>query len=129
MLFDFEVGDCVDYYFIYGSNVDGVIVGVCDLIGQVFFYLLWIFGFWQCCECYKSLDELCEVVDEYCDWKVFLDGIIQDWQYWGCDFNWNFMKFQNFCYINKMGDKEYMKYFLNGENLDVCYGILRIKSF
>ena len=28
MSFDSEVGDCADYYFIYGGNADGVIAGV-----------------------------------------------------------------------------------------------------
>lgn len=69
-----------------------------------------------------------EVVDEYRDRKVPLDGIIQDWQYWGCDSNWNSMKFQNPRYINKMGDKEYMKYLPNGENPDARYVTPRIKS-
>ena len=123
-----EVGDCADYYFIYGSNADGVIAGVRDLTGQAPLYPLWTLGFWQCRERYKSPDELCEVVDEYRDRKVPLDGIIQDWQYWGCDSNWNSMKFQNPRYINKMGDKEYMKYLPNGENPDARYGTPRIKS-
>lgn len=128
MSFDSEVGDCADYYFIYGSNADGVIAGVRDLTGQAPLYPLWTLGFWQCRERYKSPDELCEVVDEYRDRKVPLDGIIQDWQYWGCDSNWNSMKFQNPRYINKMGDKEYMKYLPNGENPDARYGTPRIKS-
>ena len=38
------------------------------------------------------------------------------------------MKFQNPRYINKMGDKEYMKYLPNGENPDARYGTPRIKS-
>ena len=31
MSFDSEVGDCADYYFIYGGNADGVIAGVREL--------------------------------------------------------------------------------------------------
>ena len=92
MSFDSEVGDCADYYFIYGSNADGVIAGVRDLTGQAPLYPLWTLGFWQCRERYKSPDELCEVVDEYRDRKVPLDGIIQDWQYWG-KYGWNAMRF------------------------------------
>ena len=40
MSFDSEVGDCADYYFIYGSNADGVIAGVRDLTGQAPLYPL-----------------------------------------------------------------------------------------
>ena len=89
MSFDSEVGDCADYYFIYGGNADGVIAGVRELTGQAPLYPLWTLGFWQCRERYKSPDELCEVVDKYRELKVPLDGIIQDWQYWGCNENWN----------------------------------------
>ena len=128
MSFDSEVGDCADYYFIYGGNADKVIANVRELTGQAPLYPLWALGFWQCRERYKSPDELCEVVDKYRKLKVPLDGIIQDWQYWGCDSNWNAMKFQNPRYINKMGDKEYMKYLPNGEDKSARYGTPRIKT-
>ena len=38
MSFDSEVGDCADYYFIYGGNADGVIAGVRELTGQAPLY-------------------------------------------------------------------------------------------
>lgn len=126
--FDSEVGDCSDYYLIYGGNADGVIAGVRDLTGQAPMYPLWTLGFWQSRERYKSPDELCEVVDKYRALKVPLDGIVQDWQYWGCDSNWNAMKFQNPRYINKMGDPAYMKYLPNGEDPNARYGTPRIKT-
>lgn len=128
MSFDSEVGDCADYYFIYGENADGVIAGVRELTGQAPLYPLWTLGFWQSRERYKSPDELCDVVDKYRELKVPLDGIIQDWQYWGCDSNWNAMKFQNPRYINRMGDEAYMKYLPNGEDPKARYGTPRIKS-
>ena len=65
MSFDSEVGDCADYYFIYGGNADKVIANVRELTGQAPLYPLWALGFWQCRERYKSPDELCEVVDKY----------------------------------------------------------------
>ena len=128
MSFDSEVGDCADYYFIYGGNADGVITNVRRLTGQAPLYPLWTLGFWQCRERYKSPDELCEVVDRYRELRVPLDGIIQDWQYWGCDSNWNSMKFQNPRYINKLGDPEYMKYLPNGEDKNAVQKTPRIKS-
>lgn len=126
--FDSEVGDCSDYYLIYGGSADGVIAGVRNLTGQAPMYPLWTLGFWQSRERYKSPDELCEVVDKYRALKVPLDGIVQDWQYWGCDSNWNAMKFQNPRYINKMGDPAYMKYLPNDENPNARYGTPRIKT-
>ena len=56
MSFDSEVGDCADYYFIYGGNADKVIANVRELTGQAPLYPLWALGFWQCRERYKSPD-------------------------------------------------------------------------
>lgn len=91
--FSSEVGEGVDYYFIYGKNADGVIAGMRNLTGKVPMIPLWTYGFWQSKERYKSQDELVDVVKKYRDLKVPLDGIIQDWQYWGNNYQWNAMDF------------------------------------
>lgn len=128
MSFESELGDCSDYYFIYGGNADGVIAGVRDLSGQAPMYPLWTLGFWQSRERYKSPDELCGVVDKYRNQGIPLDGIVQDWQYWGCDSHWNAMKFQNPLYINKVNDPEYMKYLPNTDDPTKINPHRRIKS-
>jgi alpha-D-xyloside xylohydrolase len=56
---------------------------------------LWTYGFFQSKERYKSQDELLDVVKKYRELKVPLDGIIQDWQYWGSNYLWNAMDFLN----------------------------------
>lgn len=91
--FSSEVGDGIDYYFIYGKNADGVVAGMRDLTGNVPMLPLWTYGYWQSKERYKSQDELVDVVKKYRDLKVPLDGIIQDWQYWGNNYQWNAMDF------------------------------------
>ncbi|MCU7550077.1 DUF5110 domain-containing protein [Chitinophagaceae bacterium LB-8] len=91
--FDSEVGDCSDYYFLYGSSADGVITQLRDLTGQAPLMPLWVYGFNQSRERYKTQFELVDVVKKYRSLKVPLDGIIQDWQYWGKDSNWNAMGF------------------------------------
>ncbi|SBW06412.1 TIM-barrel domain-containing protein [uncultured Dysgonomonas sp.] len=95
MSFDSEVGECSDYYFMYGKSGDGVIAQMRDLTGQAPMYPLWTFGFWQSRERYKSQTETMEVVDKYRQLGIPLDGIIQDWQYWGPNTNWNSMNFDN----------------------------------
>jgi len=90
-----EVGKLVDYYFMYGGDADGVIAGMRHLSGSVPMFPLWTFGFHQCRERYKSQQELLEVVHKYRDLKIPFDGIIQDWQYWGSNYNWNAMEFLN----------------------------------
>ena len=91
--FSSEVGEGVDYYFIYGKNADGVVTGMRNLTGKVPMIPLWTYGFWQSKERYKSQNELLDVVKKYRDLKVPLDGIIQDWQYWGNNYQWNAMDF------------------------------------
>lgn len=98
--FKSDVGDCADYYFMYGGNADGVIACMRDLTGQVPMFPLWTFGYWQSKERYKSQDELVDVVKKYRELGVPLDGIIQDWQYWGNNYLWNAMEFLNADYYN-----------------------------
>lgn len=93
--FKSDVGECVDYYFMYGVNADGVIASMRDLTGQAPMFPLWTYGYWQSKERYKSQDELLDVVKKYRELKVPLDGIIQDWQYWGSNYLWNAMEFLN----------------------------------
>lgn len=103
--FTSEVAPSIDYYFIYRDGTqDGVIAGIRSLTGEATMFPIWTLGHWQCRERYKSSDELCDVLDRYRALEIPLDGMVQDWQYWGCDSNWNAMKFVNPHYINKMGD-------------------------
>lgn len=93
MTFDAEVGNGVDYYFMYGNNADGVIAQMRYLSGDVPMFPLWTYGFWQSKERYKSAAETEGIVDQYRALNVPLDGIIQDWQYWGSNYLWNAMDF------------------------------------
>lgn len=106
-----EVGTAADYYFIYKDGTqDGVIAGIRQLTGQATMFPLWAMGFWQCRERYKTSDELAGVLDRYRELRIPTDAIVQDWQYWGCDSNWNAMRFMNPYYINKVGDPAWTKY-------------------
>lgn len=93
--FSSEVGECIDYYFMYGGSADGVIAEVRTLTGEVPMMPLWSYGFMQSKERYKSQDETVGVVKKYRELGIPLDCIIQDWQYWGNNYLWNAMDFQN----------------------------------
>lgn len=93
LTFESQVGTKVDYYFMYGQDADGVIREMRSLTGHVPMLPLWTYGFHQSRERYKSSKELLEVVDTYEKTGVPLDGIIQDWQYWGNNYLWNAMEF------------------------------------
>lgn len=93
--FKSDVGECIDYYFMYGGNADGVIAKMRELTGQAPMFPLWVYGYFQSKERYKSQDEVVDVVKQYRALKVPIDGIIQDWQYWGNNYLWNAMEFLN----------------------------------
>ena len=93
MTFDAEVGDGVDYYFMYGGSADGNIALMRQLTGDVPMFPLWTYGYWQSKERYKTARETENIVDQYRALQVPLDGIIQDWQYWGSNYLWNAMDF------------------------------------
>ena len=95
MVFESEVGEQVDYYFIYGGNADGVIAGVRSLTGSVPMLPMWSYGFMQSRERYKSSAEILGALNGYRERGVPIDCVIQDWQYWGNNYQWNAMEFLN----------------------------------
>jgi alpha-D-xyloside xylohydrolase len=77
-----EVGNEVDYYFMFGPSADDVIRDYRELTGAAPLMPEWLWGFWQCKERYQTQAEMTNIVAEYRKLGVPLDGIIQDWQYW-----------------------------------------------
>lgn len=93
MQFRSEVGEGVDYYFLYGGSLDQTTALMRTLSGKVPMNPLWTYGFLQSKERYKSLPEMLGVVKKYRELGIPLDGIVQDWQYWGSHYLWNAMDF------------------------------------
>lgn len=96
--FDSERGDCIDYYVMYGGSTDGVVKQMRDLTGQAPMKPLWAYGFIQSRERYKTQFELVGVLKKYRALGVPIDGVVQDWQYWGADSVWNAQTFNPVSY-------------------------------
>jgi len=77
-----QVADAIDYYFIYGENLDQVVSGYRQITGKATMLPKWAMGFWQCRERYKTQDELLNVVREFRRRRIPIDNIVQDWFYW-----------------------------------------------
>jgi alpha-D-xyloside xylohydrolase len=90
--FSSEAGQQMDYYFIYGQNMDDVIAGYRQLTGKAVMMPKWAFGFWQSRERYKSQDEVLSTVAEFRKRKIPIDNIVQDWFYWKED-EWGSQEF------------------------------------
>lgn len=84
-----EVADAIDYYFINGGTIDGVVAGYRDLTGAAPMYGRWAYGYWQSKEHYEDRAELLKVAAEYRAKQIPIDGIIQDWDYWDGRENWS----------------------------------------
>ena len=77
-----NVADQIDYYFVYGENLDSVIRGYREITGKAPMMPKWAMGLWQCRERYRTQEELLSVVKEFRKRKIPLDNIVQDWFYW-----------------------------------------------
>lgn len=93
--FTSTAGKNLSYFILGGGSADAVIRNIRILTGEVPMNPLWAFGFLQSRERYRSAEELVSTVRKYRELGVPLDGIIQDWQYWGDDGHWNAVQFLN----------------------------------
>ncbi|HEY6901228.1 MAG TPA: TIM-barrel domain-containing protein, partial [Puia sp.] len=80
--FDSEAGAQLDYYFIYGGNMDEVVAGYRHLTGSATIVPKWAMGLWQSRERYKTENEVLQTVKEFRKRRIPLDNIVLDWSYW-----------------------------------------------
>ena len=101
--FSSEAGKNCSYFFLGGGSGDAVVRNIRALTGRVPMNPLWQFGFLQSRERYGSAEELVSIVKKYRELQVPLDGIVQDWQYWGDNAHWNAVEFLNPAYPDPKG--------------------------
>jgi alpha-D-xyloside xylohydrolase len=77
-----EVGDGIDYYFVYGPEPDQVIAGYRNITGPAPMMPVWAFGLWQSRQRYKTAQESLDVIDGFRSRNIPFDNIVQDWFYW-----------------------------------------------
>lgn len=114
-----EVADNVDYYFFAGPTIDAAIAGYRKLTGAAPLYAKWAYGYWQSKEHYHTQDEILSVAKKYRDLKLPVDGIVQDWNYWGDLDMWGAMGFDPVRYP----DPQKMVDTLHGLNFHVMISI------
>ncbi len=72
----------MDYYFIYGGSMDGVVGGYRYLTGKAAMLPKWAFGYIQSQERYETAEELINTVKEHRRRNIGLDCIVLDWCSW-----------------------------------------------
>ena len=80
-----QVGDGIDYYFVYGPSIDQVMAGERLLTGKATMLPDWAFGLWQSRQRYQTAEQSLAVVRQFRERKIPFDNIVQDWQYWPVD--------------------------------------------
>jgi alpha-D-xyloside xylohydrolase len=87
-----EAGNNINYYFVYGKNMDEIVGGYRQLTGKAPIVPQWALGFWQSRERYKTQNEIISTVKEFRNRQIPLDNIVLDWQYWKPD-EWGSQQF------------------------------------
>jgi alpha-D-xyloside xylohydrolase len=77
-----EAADAIDYYFIYGPEVDQIVHQYRELTGHAPLFGKWAYGFVQSKDRYRSAKDLLDVAGEYRTQHIPLDFIVQDWFWW-----------------------------------------------
>lgn len=77
-----EADEELDYYFILGPDMDGVIKGYRRLTGKAAMLPRWAFGYLQSQERYETSDEILAVAEEYRKRGLGLDAVVLDWCSW-----------------------------------------------
>ena len=87
-------GHSIDYYFIYGPDLDQIVHEYRNLTGHTPLLPKWAYGFFQSKDRYVSQDEVLGIADRYRKEHIPLDAIVQDWYWWKTEgdpiFNSNF---------------------------------------
>jgi alpha-D-xyloside xylohydrolase len=77
-----EVGDSIDYYFIYGPEMDRVVSGYRSLTGRAPLFGKYAYGYWHSHIGIQSQQEYLETIDEFRSRNIPLDILVQDLNYW-----------------------------------------------
>ena len=92
----------IDYYFMYGPEMDDVVAQYRSLTGKVGMMPRWLFGYAQSKERYPDQATIDSVVTRFRNEKIPLDVIVQDWNYWKPQW-WGHKKFRSDAYPDPKG--------------------------
>ena len=82
LTFSSLAGKSIDYYFIYGPEMDAIIHAYRSMTGHTPLLPKWAYGFFQSKDRYESLDEIQKIAARYRDEHIPMDAIVQDWFWW-----------------------------------------------
>lgn len=80
-----QMQDMIDYYFIYGKDMDDIIAGYRTLTGKAPIMPNWAMGYWQSREKYNTRGEVLGTVSEFRKRNIPIDNVVIDWLHWKQD--------------------------------------------
>lgn len=94
LTFSSKAANAVDYYFLYGPEMDDVIHEYRQMTGHAPLLPLWAYGFFQSKDVYHSQAEVLQIAKRYRTEHIPLDAIVQDADWWNkqgdLEFNANY---------------------------------------
>jgi alpha-D-xyloside xylohydrolase len=75
-------GNGIDYYFIYGPEMDQIIHSYRSMTGHAPMLPKWSYGFFQSKDRYKTQSEILDIAKRYRAEHIPIDAIVQDWFWW-----------------------------------------------
>ncbi|HEY1210644.1 MAG TPA: TIM-barrel domain-containing protein [Terracidiphilus sp.] len=80
--FESMAADQVDYYVLYGPEMDKIIHQYRSMTGHTPLLPQWAYGLFQSRDRYNSQAEILEIASQYRARHIPLDAIVQDWFWW-----------------------------------------------
>jgi alpha-D-xyloside xylohydrolase len=80
--FESMASDQVDYYVLYGPDMDRIIHEYRSMTGHAPLFPQWAYGFFQSKDRYASQAEILDIANQYRSRHIPLDAIVQDWFWW-----------------------------------------------
>ena len=80
-----EMQEEINYYFVYGEDMDDVVSGYRALTGKAQVMPKWAMGYWQSREKYNTQEEVLSTLKEFRRRRIPIDNIVIDWLHWPQD--------------------------------------------
>jgi alpha-D-xyloside xylohydrolase len=80
--FESMAGDQVDYYVLYGPEMDRIIHQYRTMTGRAPLLPQWAYGLFQSKDRYSSQTEILDIANQYRARHIPMDAIVQDWFWW-----------------------------------------------
>jgi alpha-D-xyloside xylohydrolase len=80
--FESMAGDQVDYYLLYGPEMDQIVHEYRSMTGHAPLFPQWAYGLFQSKDRYSSQAEILDIANQYRTRHIPMDAIVQDWFWW-----------------------------------------------